>query len=174
MREARELREAIMNMGDSKGLDEEGAYVFTRVLGTRSVAQLQATLNCYKQKYGQEISRDLEKECGGELEDAIRTCVECFYRPSRYYAQLLYEAMKGVGADDLTLIRVITTRAEVDMESIKAEFHGLYHKSLAQAIRSEQAMANPLKSFFLVVVDATRDGAVKAATKMPSQKMQNA
>jgi len=45
--------------------------------------------------------------------------------------------MKGLGTDDNTLIRIVTTRAEVDMQYIKAEFFSLYKKSLEQMIKGD-------------------------------------
>jgi hypothetical protein len=51
--------------------------------------------------------------------------------------QVLRKSMKGVGTDDKTLIRVVVTRTEIDMQYIKAEYHKKYKKTLAEAIQSE-------------------------------------
>lgn len=45
--------------------------------------------------------------------------------------------MKGLGTDDTTLIRVIVTRTEIDMQYIKAEYHKKYKKTLNDAVKSE-------------------------------------
>lgn len=45
--------------------------------------------------------------------------------------------MKGLGTDDTTLIRIIVTRAEIDMQYIKTEYHRKYKKTLHDAVRSE-------------------------------------
>ena len=45
--------------------------------------------------------------------------------------------MKGFGTADKTLIRVIVTRTEIDMQYIKAEYHKKYHKSLNDVVHSE-------------------------------------
>ena len=44
--------------------------------------------------------------------------------------QVLHKAMKGLGTDDTTLIRVIVTRTEIDMQYIKAEYLKKYKKTL--------------------------------------------
>ena len=51
--------------------------------------------------------------------------------------QVLHKAMKGLGTDDTTLIRVIVTRTEIDMQYIKAEYLKKYKKTLNDAVHSE-------------------------------------
>ena len=51
--------------------------------------------------------------------------------------QVLYKAMKGLGTNDNTLIRVIVTRTEIDMKYIKAEYAKKYKKTLNDAVHSE-------------------------------------
>lgn len=50
---------------------------------------------------------------------------------------MLHKSMKGLGTDDTTLIRVIVTRAEIDMQYIKAEYLKKYRKTLNDAVSSE-------------------------------------
>lgn len=57
--------------------------------------------------------------------------------PARYFAKVLHKAMRGLGTDDTTLIRVIVTRAEIDMQYIKAEYENQYKKSLFNAVHSD-------------------------------------
>lgn len=45
--------------------------------------------------------------------------------------------MKGLGTNDTTLIRIVVTRAEMDMQYIKAEYQKKYGKTLNDAVRSE-------------------------------------
>jgi hypothetical protein len=45
--------------------------------------------------------------------------------------------MKGLGTNDSTLIRVIVTRAEIDMQYIKAEYLKKYKKTLNDGVNSE-------------------------------------
>lgn len=51
--------------------------------------------------------------------------------------QVLHKAMKGIGTNDTTLIRVIVTRTEIDMQFIRAEYRRKYGKSLNDAVHSE-------------------------------------
>lgn len=45
--------------------------------------------------------------------------------------------MKGIGTADTDLIRIVVTRAEVDMHYIKAEYRKKYGKTLNDAVYSD-------------------------------------
>lgn len=53
------------------------------------------------------------------------------------YLKVLHKAMKGIGTNDSTLTRVIVTRAEIDMQYIKAEYQKKHGKTLNDAVHSE-------------------------------------
>lgn len=53
------------------------------------------------------------------------------------FGQELCAALGGTGTDDDSLIRVITTRAEVDMQAIKLEFLNECKKTLEEMIASD-------------------------------------
>jgi hypothetical protein len=61
----------------------------------------------------------------------------CFYFAVRvirskatYFAQALHKAMKGLGTDDDTLVRIVASRCEVDMVQIKEEFQRNFKQTL--------------------------------------------
>lgn len=59
------------------------------------------------------------------------------YNHFKIFMQGLHKAMKGMGTDDATLIRIIVTRAEMDMQYIKIEYVKKFGKSLNEAVHSE-------------------------------------
>lgn len=63
--------------------------------------------------------------------------VRCALNRARYYAEKLEAAMKGFGTDDSTLIRIIVSRAEIDLGTIKKEYQDLYRKTLYDAVKKE-------------------------------------
>ena len=64
--------------------------------------------------------------------------------------QELHKAMKGLGTDDRTLIRVIVTRTELDMQYIKAEYEKKFKGSLGDAVHSETS--RHYRSFLLALL----------------------
>ncbi|KAM7317087.1 hypothetical protein ACRRTK_023389 [Alexandromys fortis] len=116
------------------GTDE---LAFNEVLAKRSYKQLRATFQAYQILIGKDIEEAIEEETSGDLKKAYLTIVRCAKDLEGYFADLLYKAMKGMGTDEKTLIRIIVTRAEVDLQGIKAKFQEKYQKSLSDMVRSD-------------------------------------
>nr|XP_012307026.1 annexin A13 isoform X2 [Aotus nancymaae] len=116
------------------GTDE---LAFNEVLAKRSYKQLRATFQAYQILIGKDIEEAIEEETSGDLQKAYLTLVRCARDCEGYFAERLYKSMKGVGTDEETLIRIIVTRAEVDLQGIKAKFQEKYQKSLSDMVRSD-------------------------------------
>lgn len=61
--------------------------------------------------------------------------VECVQSPSAFFARCLYRAMEGMGTNDSTLIRIIVSRSEIDLNDIKREFERIYDRTLLSAVK---------------------------------------
>lgn len=61
--------------------------------------------------------------------------VECVQSPATFFANRIFKAMDGMGTDDNTLIRIIVSRSEIDLQSIKVEYERFYNKTLLSAIK---------------------------------------
>lgn len=108
-----------------------------RIFSERSRAHLAAIDSSYHNMYGNSLKKAVKSETSGKFELALLTILQCALNPAKYFAKVLHKAMKGLGTDDTTLIRVIVTRAEIDMQYIKAEYQKKYRKSLNDAVHSE-------------------------------------
>lgn len=60
--------------------------------------------------------------------------------------------MKGLGTDNLTLVRIVVMRAEIDMKDIKAHFDEKYGKSLQKMIISDTSRS--YRTFLLFLIGA--------------------
>ncbi|KNA24109.1 hypothetical protein SOVF_018860 [Spinacia oleracea] len=126
---------ALYKAGEKKlGTNED---MFIKIFSQRSRAQLAAIDSAYHSMYGHSLEKAIKKETSGNFAYALLTLLRCADNPAKYFAKVLRKAMKGLGTDDTTLIRVIVTRVEIDMQYIKAEYEKKYKKSLVDAVHSE-------------------------------------
>ncbi|KAE8056897.1 hypothetical protein FH972_013629 [Carpinus fangiana] len=105
-----------------------------RILATRSKAQINATLNHYKNQFGNDINKDLKTDPKDEFLAILRATVKCLNRPEKYFEKVLRLAINKHGTDEGALTRVVATRAEVDMKFIKDEYHRRSSVPLDRAI----------------------------------------
>jgi annexin A7/11 len=56
-----------------------------------------------------------------------------------YFAERLHWSMAGLGTSDKTLIRIIISRCEVDLESIKGVYEKKFGKTLGHWIKVRNA-----------------------------------
>ncbi|CAA7394879.1 unnamed protein product [Spirodela intermedia] len=116
------------------GTDED---TFIRIFSERSRPHLAAVASFYKSMYGSTLEKAVKGETSGNFEFALLTILRCAQNPAHYFAKELYKAMEGLGTKDSKLIRIVVTRAEIDMQYIMAEFQNKYKKTLSAAIHSE-------------------------------------
>ncbi|GMH23359.1 hypothetical protein Nepgr_025202 [Nepenthes gracilis] len=139
---------ALYRAGEKRmGTDEN---TFIRIFSERSRAHLSAVNSAYHGMFGHYLEKAVKKETSGLFEYALLTIVRCADHPGKYFAKVLHKAMKGLGTDDTTLIRVVVTRAELDMQYIKVEYQKKYKKTLNDAVHSETS--GNYRAFLLVLL----------------------
>ncbi|XP_015584024.1 annexin D5 isoform X2 [Ricinus communis] len=132
---AQDDAKTLYKAGEKKlGTDEK---TFIRVFSERSGAHLAAVDYAYHNMYGKSLKKVIKGETSGHFKHALLTILQCSENPAKYFAKVLRKAMKGLGTNDTTLIRVIVTRTEIDMQYIKAEYLKKYKKTLNDAVHSE-------------------------------------
>ncbi|KAG5565100.1 hypothetical protein RHGRI_001106 [Rhododendron griersonianum] len=109
----------------------------TRIVGTRSKAQLVATFNCYKDEYGASITKHLVNDPAIPYLAAVSTAVRCIKDPKKYYEKLLRDALHNHRIDENALTRVIVTRAEKDLKDIKELYYKRNSVTLDHAVAKE-------------------------------------
>lgn len=124
--------QALFDAGeDQLGTDESE---FQRILVAKSIRHIRAVLVAYAAIAGKTMVESISSEMSGDLEQGYLNIVNYIRNPHEYFAELLYKAMKGLGTDEGCLVRVITTRAEIDLGSIADAFQEKYGQTLVEFI----------------------------------------
>jgi hypothetical protein len=133
--QCQKIAKEIYDAGEAKlGTDES---VFNKYFGTLSPWELAAVAQHYHKLTGHTILDAIDKEMHGDSKKAYRSIVYATLSPSEYFATRVHDAIKGVGTKDRLLMRVLITRDEIDMPTIKQYFKQLYGKDMVEAIRSD-------------------------------------
>ncbi|KAK7802931.1 hypothetical protein U0070_015935 [Myodes glareolus] len=130
-----------------KGTDTN---VFVTILTTRSYPHLRrgcfedilTSISCsvfqnYRKYSDHDMNKVLDLEMKGDIEKCLTAIVKCATSAPAFFAEKLYEAMKGAGTRHKALIRIMVSRSEIDMNDIKAFYQKKYGISLCQAILDE-------------------------------------
>ncbi|OWM73197.1 hypothetical protein CDL15_Pgr001311 [Punica granatum] len=119
--------------GQSGGGAVEEAVVL-EILSKRSILQLKYTLSSYWHIYGHDYSESLKRGSSSEFEDALYMVVKCIMNSTDYFAEKLYQCIEGKSRDKGALIRVMVSRAEVDLNAIQSFFKRKYGIELKDSI----------------------------------------
>ena len=129
------IAKEIFGAGEGKlGTDES---VFNKYFGTLSPHELACVAQHYHKLTGHTILDAIDKEMHGDSKKAYRTIVYATLSPSEYFATRVNDAIKGIGTKDKLLMRVLITRDEIDMPTIKQYYKQLYGKDMVEAIRND-------------------------------------
>uniref|UniRef100_A0A667X1T6 Annexin n=1 Tax=Myripristis murdjan TaxID=586833 RepID=A0A667X1T6_9TELE len=99
-----------------KGVDEN---TIIDILVKRSNEQRQQIKEAYQQASGKPLESALKAALKGELEDVVLALLKT---PAQYDAQQLKLAMKGLGTDEDTLIEILASRTNREIEAIKKAY----------------------------------------------------
>ena len=108
-----------------------------RVLVSRDEIDMPQIKQYYKQLYGKDMIEDIKSDIHGDSKKALRTIVYATLSPSEYFATRVKDAIKGFGTKDTLLIRILTSRDEIDMPQIKQYYKQLYGKDMIEDIKDD-------------------------------------
>ncbi|XP_041079836.1 annexin A6-like isoform X3 [Polyodon spathula] len=125
----------LFNAGEMQWGTDEAKFI--TILGNRSVTHLQLVFDEYQKIANKEIEDSIRGELSGDFEKLMLAVVQCIRSVPMYFAKRLFKAMKGLGTADNTLIRIMVSRAEIDMLDIREFFRLSYEKSLYNMIKDD-------------------------------------
>ncbi|XP_066465344.1 annexin A2-like [Eleutherodactylus coqui] len=107
------------------------------ILTARSHGHLRRVFDHFKKSTSVDIEERVKKNFKGDFENGLLTLVAIIKDTPLYFADRLYNAMKGPGTSDSTLIRILISRSEIDLLSIRVAFRRKYGTSLYSSIQGE-------------------------------------
>nr|XP_060614483.1 annexin A9 [Anolis sagrei ordinatus] len=118
--------------GGDAGRPKESDWI--RVLTQRSPEHLNRVFSCYHNSTGWRIEDAVEKYFQGIDRESGLTLVSVLQNTPLYFATKLYHALKGPGSSLKTVVRIMISRSESDLLSIRAEFKKHFGVSLYSLI----------------------------------------
>ncbi|XP_078062723.1 annexin A2-like [Mustelus asterias] len=116
---------------DTKGVDEA---TIVKILGNRTLEQREQIAKNFKKQNNVELEAVLSKKLSGYLENIMITLLKS---PTLLDAQVLKDAMKGLGTDEDTLIEILATRSSKELQAIKTVYKQEFQKDLEKDVASE-------------------------------------
>jgi len=127
----------LYDKGENKwGTDEQA---FIEILTRSSFGQISLIASEYEKLGENTLLAAIDNEMGGNLAKGLNFIVKYSRDAAGFWAEQLRETMKGMGTDDDKLLRIMITRAEIDLKSIRSVFgdrHG-NGKTLLDWIKSD-------------------------------------
>jgi len=130
---AKELNEA----KDGKWNVDNKLDGFYKYIMYSSPKELSIVAREYYKLSGETIIEGIEKKFDGDVKELIKSVLYSLISPSEYFATRIKKAIEGFGTDNKTLIRILITRCEVDINIIKKYYKQLYQKDMAEDIKSD-------------------------------------
>ncbi|CAH2006509.1 unnamed protein product [Acanthoscelides obtectus] len=132
---AKKDAQSLLRAGELKlGTDES---TFNMILCQRNYAQLQLIFQVRKYLLGNSIEDAVKSEFSGNSESGFLAIIRAIQDTPKYFAKQLNNAISGAGTDDNSLMRIVVTRSEIDMEDIKRAYASKYGESLKEAIKDD-------------------------------------
>ena len=129
------IAEELYKAGEGKMGTDEATFIkyFT------SLAPNELLLVCkeYHKKYKKNMLDVIENEFNGNEQKLMTVILYSLFSPSEFFAKQIMDSIKGVGTNDVKLIRSIITRYSIDMKKVKKYFKKMYNKELLDEVKDD-------------------------------------
>lgn len=125
--DAKALRKAMKGFGtDEKGLND--------VIAHRTNAQLVEIVETYSKVIERDLIKDIKSETSGEYENLL---VALLSSHEGYCADVVYNAVHGMGTDENHLIEVLTLRSPAELFSMSQIYQARYKKDMLVHVKGD-------------------------------------
>lgn len=133
-----------------KGFGTDEATLI-RVLAPLDPLQVAALRETYTRHINRDLYKDVKSETGGYFEQGLLAVIE---GPLNHDAELVREAVKGLGTKEWLLNDVLLGRSNADIREIKNAYQRKFNRSLERDV--EDDLSAETKNLFKRVISATR------------------
>ncbi|KAF5406027.1 Annexin [Paragonimus heterotremus] len=109
----------------------------SRIVCGRTPFQLAADAETYARLFGKSLLDDMNSELSGDYRTLVVTLIRYATDRPSLIAEWLNDAMQGIGTRDYTLMRLLITRSEIDLEDVKEAYAKHYGQRLVDKIRND-------------------------------------
>ncbi|TMS17641.1 Annexin A6 [Larimichthys crocea] len=115
-------------------IKEQDEDAIIDIVAQRSNAQRQEIRQTFKSLLGRDLMKDLKSELSKNLE---RLIIGLMLTPAEFDAKMMRKAMEGAGTDEHSLIEILVTRSNEEIQAMNEAYQNGYKKSLEEAIQSD-------------------------------------
>ena len=129
------IADELYKAGEGKiGTDES---IFIKYFTSLSPNELLIVCKEYHKKYKKNMLDVIENEFNENEKKLLTVMLYALFSPSEFFAKQIMESIKGIGTDDVKLIRSVITRYSIDMKKVKKYFKKMYNKELLDEVKDD-------------------------------------
>lgn len=134
-----------------KGLGTDEQEIID-ILTSRTNSQRQEIKSHFEAEFERDLIEDLKSELGGKFEDVI---VALMTPPIEYLCKHLHNAMACMGTDEETLVEILCTKTNEEIQEIVAAYEAKYDRPLAEQMCSETS--GYFRRLLTLIITGVRD-----------------
>ena len=122
-----------------------------QIVTHRSNEQRQQIMQEYYHQYQINLHDEFINNLSGNFKETI---IDLFYTPTDYDCYQIYKAVEGLGTNEETLIEIIASRTNEELNKIKQRYPQMYQRDLIELIKSETS--GHLQKILITLLQADR------------------
>ena len=129
------IAKEIYDAGEGKlGTNED---IFINYITSLSKEELLYVCKEYHRNYKKIMLDAIDNEFSSNVKDLLKFILYSIFSQSEFFAIQVHNSVVGLGTSDSKLIRIIISRADVDMKRIKKYYKKLYNKEMIEDVKDD-------------------------------------
>ena len=125
--------------------------IFENIFCKKSPEELVMIARYYYKKKGISLLDAIEKNATGKNKEILKEVFINTINPCELYAEKIHNAIKGIGTNDKVLIRVLSSRGDIDMDDIREMYNWKYKQNMIDDIGGDTS--GPYKDLLIKIAE---------------------